>query len=389
MKRGIVTLLVALLLSLPGVALAQPPQEIQDGVRSAVEGAGLRDWQSVLEGLPEGVQAIWGDKDIGALVEEYAVGEGTYLGQVVMDGIGALLQGALPQTLRLMLSLMAVALISGFVRALGDASVAGLNDVTGFVCHCFGVVIALTGFMTLAGVAREAILSTARFIELAFPTLLTLLTAARGIASAGIFQPAMTLLCGGIAVVLRDVVLPVILFGAVMAVLNNMTGRVQLGQLFKLSKTTAKWIIGFVFTLYFGITSLQGMTAASFDGVSVRTAKYALDKLIPIVGGVVSGTVDTVLGCAVLVKNAAGLAAIFIAFGLVLTPLVHIGAGIFSFRITAALCEPVADPRMPKMLGALADVLTYLFASAMALSIMFIITVGLMMRTGGMAILGG
>jgi stage III sporulation protein AE len=85
--------------------------------------------------------------------------------------------------------------------------------------------------------------------------LLTLLTAAGGIASAGIFQPAMAMLSSGVSVALQGVVLPVILTGGVMGVLNNITGRVQLGQFFKLSKTVAKWMIGFLFTLYFGITT--------------------------------------------------------------------------------------------------------------------------------------
>jgi stage III sporulation protein AE len=131
------------------------------------------------------------------------------------------------------------------------------------------------------------------------------------------------------------------------------------------------------------------MTAASFDGISIRTAKFALDKLVPIVGGMVSGTVDTMLGCAVLAKNAVGVAAILIAFSIICLPLLRIAAGMLAFRLAAAACEPIADPRLPKMLEALAEVLTYLFAAAVSLSVMFIITVGLIISTGNIAALGG
>lgn len=262
----------------------------------------------------------------------------------------------------------------------------GVNEIAGFVCQCFAIGVAMVSFLSLADLARGAIERTSTFVELAFPALLTLLTAGGGIASAGIFQPAMTMLCSGVSVALQTVVLPVILMGGVFGMLNNITGKVQLGQFFNLSKTVAKWMIGLISTLYFGVTSLQGLTAASFDGVSIRTAKFALDKMVPIVGGMVSGTVDTVLGCAVLVKNAVGVAAILIAFGIVIVPLVRIGIGMLSFRLAAAVCEPIADARIPKMLASLADVLTYLFAAAASLSIMFMITVGLIMGAGNAAV---
>ncbi len=367
-------------------ALAQPQQEIVEGIGNAIEGAELNAWEGLLNNLPDQVRQLWDDESIVSVIEEYALGEGGYLGDSLITNLFSIFQESLPGMLGMLLKVLAVSLLSGFVKALSDAGITGLSDIAGFVCHCFAIIIALQVFFSLAALSKETMQATAHVIEVAFPALLTLLTAAGGIASSGIFQPAMTLLCSGISTILQNVVLPIILAGAAMAVLNHMTGRVQLGQLFSLSKSTAKWIIGLLFTFYFAITSVQGMTAAAFDGVSVRTAKYAIDKLVPIVGGMVSGTVDTMLGCAVLVKNAAGIAAILIAFGVVCMPFIQIGAGIFSFRIAAALSEPVADPRIPKMLGALADVLTYLLAATIALSIMFIITVGLMMRVGGMAL---
>ncbi len=363
--------------------------EIRDGVRDALDRAGVGAWEDVFSGLPEDVRALWGGAGLEELIGDYALGQGVFLGNTLQSGLTSLVKSVLPSMLPLLIALLAVAVITGFLRAMHDAGAAGLNDVAGFVCQCFAIVIALTGFISFASLATACIDQTTAFIELAFPVLTTLLTAAGGIVSSGIFQPAMAMLCSGVSVILQKVVVPVILVGGAMGVLNNITGRVQLGQLFNLSKTVAKWLIGLLFTLYFAITSLQGMAASAFDGVSIRTAKFAIDKLVPIVGGMVSGTVDTVLGCALLAKNAVGMAAIIISFAIVCMPLIQIAAGMLAFRLAAALCEPIGDPRLPKMLAALADVLTYLFAAAMSLSVMFIITVGLIMGTGGIAFAGG
>ncbi len=389
-KRHLILPLVILTIFLiPGKACAGLPTELREGVQKTIKDANLQEWNSLFSSLPEDVRALWGSQNLETLVTDYALGEQGFLGSALEQGILELFKDALPQLLPLVLRLLAVAILSGFLRAMGDAGMGGLNDIAGFICQCFAICIALTSFLSLIMLSRETIAQTSAFIELSFPLLLTLLTAAGGITSAGIFQPAMSMLCSGVTIALQNVVLPVTLTGGVMGVLNNITGRVQLGQFFNLSKTVAKWIIGLLFTLYSGITTLQGMSAATFDGISIRTAKFALDKLVPIVGGMVSGTVDTMLGCAVLVKNAVGLLAIILAFSIACIPLMRIGAGMLAFRFAAAVCEPIADPRLPKMLASLADVLTYLFAATVSLSVMFMITVGLVMSTGNTVFAGG
>ena len=377
------------LLTTPNKSYALMPTELREGVQHTIEDTNLQEWNVLFNSLPEDVRTLWGSQNLKTLVSDYALGEGDFWGSALEKGIREMFKNSLPQLIPLILQLLAVAILSGFLRAMGDAGMSGLNDIAGFVCQCFAICIALSSFLSLIMLSRETIAQTSAFIELSFPLLLTLLTAAGGITSAGIFQPAMSMLCSGVTIALQNVVLPVTLTGGVMGVLNNITGRVQLGQFFSLSKSVAKWLIGLLFTLYSGVTTLQGMSAATFDGISIRTAKFALDKLVPIVGGMVSGTVDTMLGCAVLVKNAVGLLAIILAFSIACIPLMRIGVGMLTFRFAAAVCEPIADPRLPKMLASLADVLTYLFAATVSLSVMFMITVGLVMSTGNTVFAGG
>jgi len=366
------------------LAIVQP--EIDQGIDEIIGGLDLSRWETLLQNIPEGIQSIWGHSDISQLIEHFASGEAVVSEETVAKSIQLISQTLLPQLGKTLLPILAIAILSGFIKALSEGDQARINDVAGFVCHCFAAMVALAVFASFVRIAGNAIDETTKLIELLFPVLLTLLTAAGGMASAGIFQPAMAGLVGGVSVILKTLVLPTILAAGTLTAVDHITTRVQLGKLYGLCKSALKWVIGLIATLYFGVISLQGLTAASFDGISVRTAKYALDKLIPIVGGVVSGSVDTILGCAVLVKNAAGVVAILLTFGMVCMPLLEIGVGILSFRLAAALCEPVSEERLPKMFGALGDVLTYLFAAVASLGLMFVITVGLMIHTGTMVI---
>ena len=142
-------------------------------------------------------------------------------------------------------------------------------------------------------------------------------------------------------------------------------------------------------TVFFSITAIQGMVASTYDSVSIRTAKYTIDKAVPIVGGMISGTIDTVLGCGILLKNAAGITAILIVASIIAAPLMRIAGLIFTCRITAAICEPVTDKRLAKMLSCIAEVSTYLFAAVAAVGAMFAITVGLIVATGNASLMAG
>ncbi len=362
---------------------------LKDEIRDAVGNVDISAWDAVVGALPEGLRGLWNGESVSHVVEDYASGARKADMSGVLKALGGLLDDQWRPMLLTVLRLLAVSLLSGLVHALANGSMEGMHEIAGFVCHVFAVLIAVTVFAETVTQAGNGMRVLSDFIELSFPALLTLLTATGGIAASGAFQPAMAALCSGVVLVLRDIVIPIVLAGGMIAIVNNMTGRVQLGQLFGLSKNVAKWVIGITFTLYSAFTILQGMTAAAFDGVSVRMAKYAVDKFVPIVGGMVSGTVDMVIGSGILVKNAAGMTAVILAACIVAAPLIRIGVTIFAFRIAAALGEPVADPRLPKLFASLAEVLTYVFAAVVALAAMFMITAGLIVGAGNAEVMVG
>ena len=356
--------------------------DIENEIQNQVSESDIKSWQNVLDQLPPEIRDIWGGKDISKMVEDFALADTFTDPGSVIDKVLNVFSRELVSNVWLLSKVLAVALLSGLIHALSQDSSNGIRDIAGLICYCLAVGIIVAQFISAVSYGKEAISGMGSFINLALPVLTTLLSATGSIAASGVYQPAMALLSGTVAAAIEGLVLPVILAGGVLAVVNNMTERVNLNQLFSLSKTAAKWMIGLIFTIYLGIITVQGMSAAAIDGVSIRTAKYALDKFVPIVGSMVSGTMDTVLGCALIVKNAAGISAMVLTFGILLPPLIKIAGTIFTFRIAAALCEPIGEARLSKMMVSVAEISTYLFAVIIALGVMFMITVGLMMATG-------
>ncbi|MCI9365680.1 MAG: hypothetical protein HFJ54_03580 [Clostridia bacterium] len=56
----------------------------------------------------------------------------------------------------------------------------------------------------------------------------------------------------------------------------------------------------------FGVLSLEGSLTSSVDGITIKTTKAVVTSTIPVVGKVLGETVDAVLGCSNILKNAVG-----------------------------------------------------------------------------------
>ena len=59
---------------------------------------------------------------------------------------------------------------------------------------------------------------------------------------------------------------------AVLTMAGGLSDNVRLSRLCRLIRQIANWTLGFGFTVFIGVMSVQGLSAAAVDGVSIRTA---------------------------------------------------------------------------------------------------------------------
>ncbi|MBR0135946.1 MAG: stage III sporulation protein AE, partial [Clostridia bacterium] len=238
---------------------------------------------------------------------------------------------------------------------------------------------------SLCGIASAAVKSIGDLVAATMPIISALLVSIGAPASAGVFRPLMTFLSGTVVITICGAVLPLTLACGITAVADSLTEGSRFAELVKLLKKSVKWLLGLISTVYFGMTAVRGMTVAAYDGVSVRTAKYAVDKLVPVVGGMVSGTVDTVMGCALLIKNGVGAIAILILVSVLVRPLVILAAGIFVFRLAAAVSQPAADERTVRLFSNAAETVSLLFACVVSAGCMMAVTMLVFIASGGIS----
>ncbi|MDA8213450.1 MAG: stage III sporulation protein AE [Clostridia bacterium] len=251
----------------------------------------------------------------------------------------------------------------------------------------FLVVITLAiGSLTIAiNLGRTAVTDMVSFMQVLFPILLTLLAAMGGLASAAIFHPVMVLVLGLLSTVVKNIIIPLIFFSAILGFVNSISDRFQVSRLAGLFRQVSITLVMLLMTIFIGVISVQGVAGSVADGVALRTAKFATDAFIPVVGGMFSDAVDAVIGGSLLLKNAVGLVGVIIIFALCALPSLKILALIFVYKLAGALMQPIGAGQVADCLEHLEKSLTVLFAAVSAVGLMFFFAVTIVVGAGNMA----
>ncbi len=373
--------LLCIALFLPSPALASREDEILEETQAQLDGYDLNAWQSAADSFSGELDKLWDGASMREWMLDYAAGNvDTNYGGVLNKAKEAVIH-AIRENASMLCTLFGISILTGVVGVIFDGE-RGLREILALICAGMAISAAAAFFLRLIAEAQRTIEQIAAFALQAVPVLSTMLTAAGNVASAGMLRPLMVFLSGSVIVFFTDFVLPAITAAGLLAIAGSLCGRDELRKFAKLLKSLCKWSIGLVFTVYLGTLSLQGMSLAGADSIGLRTIKYTLDKSIPVIGGAVSGTLDTVRACAVLVKNAAGAATVLMTLAYTLEPAVKIAAAAFTLKICAALCAPVSDGKIAAMIEDIGELCSYVLSAVLSAALMFVILAGMCMALG-------
>lgn len=370
----------ALLSPLEPAASEEPGGELSEELERQMSEIDVSPWDEYTEALRPFTGVDYDDLD-GLLLKISENGLASSSSDL-LGRLWSLLKERLKDSWKMIALLTVYALITSLSGIVSDEEI---GKTLGMML-CAAAVTSITGLLaSLLTTAREAVVKTGQLSEKTMPIMSALMVSIGAENTAGVFTPQFVFLSGTVIKVIEKAVLPLAAARGVVSAADAIAGEAKLGGLLKLLKKLVRWILGILSTVYAGSAAIQGMTAASRDGVAVRTAKYALDKLVPIAGGIVNGTADSIMGCALLLRNGIGTAAVLILISVISGPLIVLLLGMLVFRAAEAVCSPLADERAVRLLSNAADTASDLFACAAVSGAMYALTILVIMASGGIA----
>lgn len=235
--------------------------------------------------------------------------------------------------------------------------------------------LALSCFSTSLSYGTEVISHMTSFINKLTPVLMLMLFTCCKSVSAAAFEPVLSAAVFVVSVVIEKCLVPLMTFSAVLAVAGNVGDKPRISGFVRIIKSVSKWIMALIITLFTGINAIYGFTASSLDAVGAKTLKFAVGSLVPVVGGFLSDTLDTVASSAKLLKNAAGVSGIIIMAGICITPVIKIGMMQLLLKLTAAITEPICDKRISGMIWDISEAVTSVFGMVVMTAVLFLINI--------------
>ena len=279
--------------------------------------------------------------------------------------------------------IVVVSILCSFVGQLSPTGkTSSINKVVYFAC--FGIIIVLLSTILKDVITNSSntILSIQKQMEVIFPILLVMLTSVGGVSTSATMQPMVGILSSGVIYLFNAFVLPIFVFSVIFTIVGNLSNEVKLDKFNKFFSSLFKWVIGGIFTIFLAIITIKGLTASSIDGISIKTAKFALKTYIPILGGYLSDGFNLILASSMLIKNAVGGVGLLLFLLTIIAPIVNLVVLSLGLKLVAAIVEPISDNKIPNFIYSVANLLTMLIVCLIAVAFMYLIVVGLFMLSG-------
>ncbi len=298
--------------------------------------------------------------------------------------------GEVLQNLKLLAMVLAASLLCSYLTGLKDGfGEQGVTRAAYYACYLIIAGMAATAFYHTADCVSQGVANMAKLMEMLVPVVITTLVTSGAIVSASVFEPVLLSVVGISVKVIQTGFIPVVMVTTAMNIANGISERFQMQRLIKFMNQCVKWGLTVMLTVFVATSGLQSIASSGVDGISVKLTKFAAANLIPVVGGILAETVETVMNCSLVIKNSVGVLGILCLVIIGAVPLLKTGAILIIFRLTAAVAEPVSEPKIITCLSELANSIAVLFSMLAAVTVMFVIVLTIVIHAGNTAIMLG
>jgi len=247
--------------------------------------------------------------------------------------------------------------------------------------------IAIQSFNLALNIGKDAIDQMVSIIQALMPIILTLLASVGGMTSVAVFNPLIFIGITISSMWIRNILLPIIYFVAVLGLISNFSEHLHVSALSTLLKQICVFLLGLFLSTFLGILVVQGAAASVVDGISIRTAKFASKNFIPIVGGIFSDTVDTIVSCSLILKNTIGFAGLVIILLTILFPVIRILTIVFIYKLAGAIIQPLGEETMVKCLDNMASHITFIAITVGSVALMFFVAITVIIASGNITVM--
>lgn len=347
----------------------------------------LKGIQGLIDTLSSNQLSVFGFSDIADRLKAISRGDFENDFGSIFTYVLALLGADIFEFLPMLVACIAIVLAYNIINSVkGRFASESIERVIYFATGTLAVSLVVGYFSSAVVYAVKFVASVKTQINTVTPVLITLMTATGASASAGVYAPSVAILGGGMTNVVTYLAFPALLMGLVFDIIGSVSTGIKLGRTAEFFRSACKWFLGTAFFVFIAVIGVSGITASVRDGISVRAARFAVSKYVPVIGGYLSQGFDFVMAGNVLIKNALGSSAVVLII-LVAAPVISkLAVFTLTLRLTAAIAEPLGGERFCGIMSSIAKSSSVMASVVAAMTFLYILFLSMMICTGNLAL---
>lgn len=284
-------------------------------------------------------------------------------------------------TLKTLVGILAIVLIHSILKAISEnLESSNISQIIYYVQYILIVTLIMSNFSDILSSVKETIENLVGFMNCLIPLLVTLMLYTGSITTSGVIQPIILFIIEFIGNIIVSLILPVVSIITALIIVSKISDKIQISKLACFMKSSIVWFLGVILTIFVGVISLEGTLTSSVDGITAKAAKAAVSSLIPVVGKILGDSVDTILGCGLVLKNAVGVVGVVAIVGICIMPIIKLGTLSIMYSIASSVIQPVADDKIVKLLDEMGGIFKLLLAILCSVSVLLIIGITLIIK---------
>ena len=367
--------------------LAEVSEELNNSVVKELDEIDFSSFNGLVEEFEQNSSNIFTIKSVKSKVYSIITGENAVNYSSMFTSVLALIGGSALKYVPLLAIIVAIGvvgnLLSGFKSKFNEKSSSSLIQL---VCFMAVSVLVVTMIKTLVSTSTAAVQNMSKQMNATFPILLTLMIGLGATASVSTFQPVVSIMSTYIADFFSFFIVPMFTLSFVFSIISNLTDTVKLDKFNSFISGFFKWSVGLIFTIFFAVFTLQGITAGKFDSLGIRTTKFTIKSSVPVMGGYLSDGMDIILSSTMLIKNAVGFVGVLLCLSTIISPIIQIALFSLMLKLVAAILQAMGEAKTSSFLTVVSKSITMLSTAIIAVGFMYLLSVGLIMTTANVVV---
>ncbi len=354
-------------------------EQIIEGQLDSME---LSDLEELMNDAAE--TGVFDQLTVEGIIDSLINGQPLFDSDKILDNLATLffmeLKSSLFMGCEILVICIVIGLLTNLSNSFGNKTVASLGTM---ICSFIIIALCIGNFYQTYEYCQQTMDTMTTSMGILLPIMIPLLLSMGGLSSGSLLDPVIIGAVTGFNFIMQHLVLPMVFLSAIFILINSITEKDYVKKLSVFLRKAAVFITGLTVTVFTGITAIQGVVTKSADGILMNTARFSIDNFVPIVGGFAADSLDMVISCVGLIKNAIGIIGIIIILSLLILPVIKILGVAVIYKAVAIAAEPIATKNISDSLNEIGTAAITMTVVLSVGALMFLIFITVIMGMGG------